>query len=115
MTSQLQVTRVTIGPPRPSDPPKLLCYASIVLCHSFEVANIRLVRRDTTGKARIHFPRTFRIESDGSAHRRQQAHPTNPVTRSMIEWAVLRAYREWLDSNPTQRCFDKVLVKEQTP
>jgi hypothetical protein len=31
MTGQLQITQVTIDPRRPSDPPKLLCYASIVL------------------------------------------------------------------------------------
>ena len=29
MTCQREITQVTIGPPRPTDPPKLLCSASI--------------------------------------------------------------------------------------
>lgn len=115
MTGQLQVTQITISPPRPSDPPILLCYARIVLCNCFEVNGIRLVRHDTAGKARIHFPYSPGIDSTGSSQRREQARPTNPVTRSMIEWVVLRAYRDWLDTNAAQGRHDEVLVKEQAP
>ena len=115
MTSQLQVTQVTIGPPRPTDPPRLLCYASILLCGCFEVSGIRLVTQNTTGKARIRFPSALRIDSTGSAHRREQSRPTNPVTRSMFEWVVLRAYGDWLDTNAAQGRHDEILVKELTP
>jgi hypothetical protein len=37
MSKQLETTQVTIDPMRPTDPRKLLCYASIVLCGCFEV------------------------------------------------------------------------------
>jgi hypothetical protein len=29
MTCQCEITQVTIGPPRPTDPPKLLCSARV--------------------------------------------------------------------------------------
>ena len=112
MSKQLEITQVTIGPTRPTDPPKLLCYASIVLGGSFEVCGLRLVTHARTNRARNHFPYTLRIDPTGLAHRREQAHATNPVTCSMIEWVVLRAYRKWLDTNAAQGRYDEVLVKE---
>ena len=112
MSKQLEITQVTIGPPRPTAPPKLLCYASIVLCGCFEVGGIRLVTHARPGQARLHFPYTLRIDPTGSPHRREQAYPTNPATRSMIEWVVLRAYRDWLDTNAAQGRYHEVLVKE---
>lgn len=113
MTIQLQVTEVTIRPPEPSDPPGLLCHASVVFCGCFEVSGICLVGGDIGGKARIHFPSARHVDSAGSSRRHEQARPTNQVTRSMIEWVVLRAYRDWLDTNAAQGRFDEVLVKEQ--
>ena len=112
MSKQLEITQVAIGPTRPTHPPKLLCYASIVLCGCFEVGGIRLVTHARPGQARIHCPYTLRIDPTGLAHRREQAHPTNPATRSMIEWVVLRAYRDWLDTNAAQGRYHEVLVKE---
>ena len=112
MSKQLEITQVTIGPTRPTHPPKLLCYASIVLCGRFEVRGLRLVTHARTNRARNHFPYTLQIDPTGLAHRREQAHATNPVTCSMIEWVVLRAYRNWLDTNAAQGRCDEVLVKE---
>jgi hypothetical protein len=34
----------------------------------------------------------------GQARQRELARTTNPATRSMIEWTVLRAYHDWLDT-----------------
>ncbi len=115
MTGQLQVTQITIAPPRPADPPRLLCYASIVFCHCFEVAGIRLVRHNPSGKAQIHFAPMLQIDSTGTVRRREQARPTNQVTRSMIEWVVLRAYRDWLDTNAARGRHDEASAKELAP
>ena len=112
MSKQLEITQVTIGPPRSTDPPKLLCSASIVLRCCFEVGGIRLVTHARPGQARIHFPYTPRIDPTGSPRRREQAHPTNPATRSMIERVVPRANRDWLDTNAAQGRYHEILVKE---
>ena len=112
MTSQPEITQVTIGPPRPTDPLELLCHARILLCGCFEGGGIRLVTHAKTGQAKIHFPYTLRIDPTGQARRRELARPTNPATRPMIEWAVLRAYHDWLDTKAAEGRYDEVLVKE---
>ena len=40
------------------------------------------------------------------------ARPTSPSTRSMIEWAVLRAYRDWLETKAADTTLDKLLDRE---
>ncbi len=90
MTNQLEITRVSIGPPRPTDPPELLCHAEIVLCGCFAVRGIRLVAQTRKNRATIQFPIAPRIGPTSSAPRRELARPTTAATRSMIEWAVLR-------------------------
>ncbi len=112
MTGQLEITRVTIAPPQPTDPPELLCHASIVLCGCFDVRGIRLVRNPAEGRARIRFASTPRTGSAGFAYCRDLVCSTNPVTRSVIEWAVLRAYRDWFETNVANAPVDDVLVKE---
>ncbi len=112
MTGQPEITQVTIGPPRPTDPLELLCYARILLCGCFAVGGIRLLTHAKTGQAKIRFPYTLRIDPTGQARRRELARPTNPATRPRIEWAVLRAYHDWLDTKAAEGRYDEVLVKE---
>ena len=112
MTGQLAITRVAISPPRQTDPPELLCHVGIVLCGCFHVRGIRLVRQTGNGRPRILFPLLPGVNSAGLARRRALARPTNPSTRSMIEWAVLRAYRAWLETNAADATHDKVLDRE---
>ncbi len=112
MSMQLEITQVTVGPPRPTDPPKPHCYASIVLCGCFVVGGLRVGRHARTDRARIHFPYTLRIDPTGSPCRRELAHPTSRVARSLIEWVVLRAYRNWHDSKAAQGRHDEALEKE---
>ena len=90
MTNQLEITSVMIGPPRPTDPPELLCRAEIVLCGCFAVRGIRLVAPSRQDLATIQFPLASRIGPTCSAQRHELASPTTAATRSMIEWAVLR-------------------------
>jgi hypothetical protein len=118
MKGQLQVTQIKIFPPQPSDPARLLCYASIVLCGCFEVAGIRLVQRSLRERVRVLFPASpasLQADSTKSARRGAIARPTDPVTRSMIEWAVLRTYRDWLDTYAPFGGHTDTLLKEQTP
>jgi len=101
-----------IGPPRPTAPAELLCYARIMLCRCFEGGGVRLVTHAKTGPAKIHFRFKLRIHARGQARRRGLAHPTYSATRSMIECTAPRAYYDWLDTNAAQGRHDQGLVKE---
>jgi hypothetical protein len=106
MTGQPEITQVTIGPP------VLLCYSKTLLCGCIGLGGSRLVAYPKTGQAKIHFPYTQRIHPTGQARRRELAHPTNPATRSRIEWPVLRASHDWLDTKAAKGRYDEGLVKE---
>ncbi len=112
MTGQPEITQVTVGPSRLIDPSELLCYARILLCSCLEVGEIRLVTDAKTGQAKIHFLYTLQIDLTGQARRRELLHPVNPATCSMIAWAVLRAYHDWLNTYEAHGCHDKILAKE---